>query len=89
MSTKSSVVTVGTTRVSLLPALGNDEQAGSRWSAYNAGDQIVWTGDETVTVGNGIPIPPGGYASEEVGNGDVLYGIAEAPTQLNVKQDGV
>jgi len=89
MATKSGVLVVGDEAVSLLLIADMDSQIGSGWTAYNAGETTVWTGDRTVTVGNGIPIPAGGYAHETIGAGAELYGIAEDDTQLNIKQDGV
>lgn len=89
MATKSGTLDVGSERTSLLLFDESDSQAGQRWSGYNAGSEIVWLGDSAVEVGEGIPIPPGAWGRETLMPGDSLYGIAEAETQLNIKQDGV
>ncbi len=89
MSTKSGTITVGTSSISLLLSAEHDSQIGQRWTAYNAGGATIWTGDSDVVIGEGIPIPAGGYANEDLQAGDTIYGIAEEDTQLNVKQNGV
>lgn len=89
MTTRSGTVTVTSTAQSLLPYQTSSSRQEQEWSAYNAGAQTVWCGDKNVTVGNGIPIPPGGYATKRIFGDSVLYGIASSSTQLNLQMDGV
>ena len=89
MSTKSGTITVTDAAVDLLTIGGIVSKPGSDWTAYNPGPGTIWTGDKSVQVGQGIPIPPEGYAEKTLKENSTLFGITDDDTNLNVMLDGV
>ncbi|RKY33205.1 MAG: hypothetical protein DRP74_00705 [Candidatus Omnitrophota bacterium] len=75
---KPNQVNVGTTPTPLPTTALNHRRS---IIVYNNGSNTVYLGDANVTVGNGLPMPPGGSYSFKLDVGVVLYGVVASGTE--------